>query len=260
MLDGSNRSFSPFLKAKPFISCMRFFVGFPLTPLNENYDLFEFKLIFELIRYLVFIIVFLSTGLCPCVIYSTNKETGNLFSAFKERFQSFGFTGLDIAVINLLPFLNIASNTIYFMSFKAIVFRLNKISSLFLSLNEDFHKLLENDLFDSLEAIEKERGLKYYWNAIYLAFTPLVATVLITLSFAAIAFGDNAVEYSSLQKVIFCIALGIFGLCYIYPPFAISADYTVCFLLTNAKEMCEKYCIAMELLENPAKIYASLQR
>ena len=259
-MNSPNRSFSPFLNAKPILSCMRFIVGFPLTPLNKNFDLFEFKPFWELIRYLMFIAVFLASGVCTGVIYSSSKATGNIFSAFMERLKGFGFTGLDVAVINLLPPLNIASNTIYFFSFKAIVFKLNKISSLLFSLNEDFHKVLKNDLFDSFEEKEKAQGFKFYWNLIYVSVAPLVATVLITLSFTAIAFEDDAVEFSTLQKVIFCVALGIFGICYIYPPSAISADYVVCLLLSKAKEMCEKYSIAMGVLENSDRIHSGLQR
>ena len=237
---------------------MRFLLGFPLTPLNENFDLFEFKLIWELIRYFMFTAVFAASSVCVGVIYSSNK--GNLFSSFSERLRSFGFTGLDIAVINLVPPLSFVSNAIYFISFKAIVFKLNKISSLLLSLNEHLHRLLGNDLFGSLENREMAHGFKFYFNLIYVSAAPLLATVLITFSFATIAFEDDAVKYSTLQKVIFCVALGIFGICYIYPPSAISADYIVCLLLSKATEMCEKYGIALQLLENTDRIHSGHQR
>ena len=239
---------------------MRFSLGFPLTPLNKNFDLFEFKLIWELIRYFMFMAVFAASNACIAVIYSAGKDTGNPFSSFSERLRSFGFTGLDIAVINLLPPLSLVSNAIYFISFKAIVLRLNKISSLLFSLNEDLHKILGNDLFDSLEDREKAKGLRFYWNLVYVSVAPLVATVLITFSFATIAFEDNAGEYSTLQKVIFCVALGTFGLCYIYPPSAISADYVVCLLLSKAKEMCEKYSFSLHVLKHTDRIHSGLLR
>ena len=93
-----------------------------------------------------------------------------------------------------------------------------------------------------------------------MSVTPLVAAALLTGSFATIVFRDDAFEFSNLQKIIFCGALGVFDVCYIYPTTAASADYLVCFLLCEAKAMCEKYCTAMHLLNKPHEVRSGLQR
>ena len=108
--------------------------------------------------------------------------------------------------------------------------------------------------------MKRVKGLKRFWNLICMSVTPLVAAALLTGSFATIAFRDNAFEFSNLQKIIFCGCLGLFDFCYIYPATAVSADYFVCFLLCEAKEMCEKYCTALNLLNKPDKVHSSLQR
>ena len=239
---------------------MRCILGFPLAPLNETFDLFEFKIVREMIRHLLYVGIVVGAAICTHVIYITSRRDNDLLSTFNKRLKSFGFTGLDVAVINILPFLNIASNSVYFICFKTNVFRINKISSLLFSLNEDLHKILGNDLFDSLEHMKRVKGLKRFWNLICMSITPLVAAALLTGSFATIAFRDNAFEFSNLQKIILCGSLGLFDFCYIYPATALSADYLVCFLLCEAKEMCEKYCKAMNLLNKPDKVHSSLQR
>ena len=239
---------------------MRFVLGFPLAPLNETFDLFEFKIIREVIRHLLYVGIVVGAPTCTGVIYYSAGGNYDPMTTFNKRLKTFGFTGLDVAVINILPFLNIASNTIYFISFKTNVFRINKISSLLFSLNEDIHKILGNDLFDSLEEKKRAKGLKRYWNLISMSVTPLVAAASLTGSFATIAFGDNAFEFSNLQKILFCVSLGVFDFCYIYPTTAASADYLVCFLLCEAKEMCEKYCTALHLLNKPDKVHSGVQR
>ena len=260
MSNKSNRSFSPFLKTKNYLSYMRFCLGFPLAPLNDTSGLFEFKIVREVIRHLLYVVIVVGAATCTGVIYYTSRRDGDPSSTFNKELKTFGFTGLDVAVINILPFLNIASNTVYFLSFKTNVFRINKISSLLVSLNEDLHKILGNDLFESLEEKKRAKGLKRYWNLISISVTPLVAAALLTGSFATIAFGDNAFEFSNLQKIVFCVSLGVFDFCYIYPATAASADYLVCFLLCEAKEMCEKYCTAMHLLNKPDKFHSGLHR
>ena len=49
------RTFSPFSKVKTVLSWMRFGLGFPLTPINETNDTFEFKPCQELIRHLLYL-------------------------------------------------------------------------------------------------------------------------------------------------------------------------------------------------------------
>ena len=81
-----------------------------------------------------------------------------------------------------------------------------------------------------------------------------------TISFSIIAFEDESVDFSTVQKILYPGALGIFSLCWIYPPVAISADFLVCFLLNNAKEVCEKYQAAIHLKKKPDGPYSEMQK
>ena len=109
---------------------MRFLLGFPLAPLNETFDLFEFKIVREMIRHLLYVGIVVGAAICTQVISITSRRDerdDDLLSTFNKRLKTFGFTGLDVAVINILPFLNIASNSVYFICFKTNIFRVNKI-------------------------------------------------------------------------------------------------------------------------------------
>lgn len=259
MSNGQNQHVSPFLKAKNYLSFLRCVLGFPLTPVNEAYESFEFKTCCELIRYLIFMGILAAAGTTTGVVYSKGGETGNPVFAFNERLRNFGFTGLDVAVIMALPFFNIASNTVHFFSFKAIVSKINKITSLILELNENLCKLLGRNVFDSLEDMEKTKGLKQYWHLFYISAAPLLATILITTAFATIAFRDDTIEFSTLEKIGFCIAAGVFALSYIHPPSAAASDFIVYYLLVEAKKMCGKYCNAMILHGNSGSLRTGLQ-
>ena len=159
-----------------------------------------------------------------------------------------------------MPFLNIVSNTFYLFSFKIVAKRLNKISFLFSSLNNDLYKLLGNDLFNALEVRARPRGLRHYLPQLHASLIPVTAATLMTISFSIIAFEDDSAEFSTFQKILLSGGLWIFSLCWIYPPVAISADFLVCFLLNNAKEVCEKYQAAILLKESPNGPYSQMQK
>ena len=260
MSNKPKRSFSPFLKAKHYLSFLRVILGFPLTPVNETFDSFEFKPFRELIRYLIYIVIYGAACATNGVIYSSKRENANPALMFNERLKDFGFTGLDVAVLMFLPWLNIASNTIYFISFKGITSKINKITCLIIELEKNLFKLLGGDVFDSLEDKTMKKGLKFYWNLFYISLAPLLATILITISFATIAFTDDTIDFSTLEKVFFCFGLGFFASSYIYPPSAMSADFIVFFLLVETKEMCEKYCTAMVLSGHPDSLQSNPQK
>ena len=259
----SIRSFSPFLKKKSLIliSCMRLSLGFPLTPADKTYDSFEFKPVYELIRLFIYLGILAGTGVINFVVlYNVSENKTNPLFMFNERLKNFGFTGLDIAVLSSMPCLNIASNIFYLISFKTVVKRLNKISLLLSSLNNDLYRLLGNDLFDDLEVRARPRGFKHYLPQIHASLIPVTAATLMTISFSIIAFEDDFTEFSSAQKILYSGALGIFSLCWIYPPVAVSADFLVCFLLNSAKEICEKYQAAILLTESPNGSYSQTQK
>ena len=219
-----------------------------MTPLNENFDSFEFRSSYELMRFMIYLGIVGATGVINYIVYLNGRSIGNKtdpFFIFNKRLKNFGFTGLDVGVLSVLPFLNIASNVGYLISFKMIVHKLNKISLLISSINVELNQLLGNSLFKSLEDKTCPTGLKSYLPQLYAFAIPVTASSMITISFSIIAFRDDTVDFSTLQKVLFFVALWIFCNCWIYPPTAISADFLVCFLLNNVRVVCEKYHAAI---------------
>ena len=110
------RHFMPFFKVKAQLKCMRIALGFPLKAKDESLVLFEFGNYLELMRYLMYLTIVVGSSLC-CVflLFITDRKTNYGWTMFSNSLKSYGFSGLDIAVISLLPILNIISNTPSFM-------------------------------------------------------------------------------------------------------------------------------------------------
>ena len=112
------------------------------------------------------------------------------------------------------------------------------------------NNLLGNDLFHSLEAKSTPKGLTRYLHIIYVLIISLTASALVSSSFCTILFQDDSLDWSTVQKVLLLIGLFIFCVCCMYPPNSASADYVVCLLLGEAKEICEKFKMAMVVRGN----------
>lgn len=242
---------SPFFKAKTQLSLLRFCLGFPLKVKNEKFPSFEFRNVLELIRYLMYLaLVGGSIAVFLGVIYTSNRTTNRILNTFNDSLKKYGFSGLDIAVVLLLPFFNIISNTIHLILFKYGAKRLNKLNASLSLINQDLQKLLGNDLFDSFEEQNKPKGLKRYLFLLYVTVIPNIASAMISISFSAIIFQNESLELSIDKKVTFTTLFSVFTVCYMYPPTSASADSVVYILLKEAKEICEKFNVGIVLRQN----------
>ena len=245
------QQFMPFFKVKAQLKCMRLSLGFPLKAEDESLVSYEFGKCLEMMRYLMYLIIVVGSCLC-CILllFTADRKTNNCWTMFTDDLKSYGFSGLDIAVISLLPVLNIISNTIHLISFRSEAKKLSKVNAMMSLINEDLHKLLGNDLFDSFENKSALKGWNLVVFFLYISLIPMVASAMISVALSAIIFQSKSGELSMAKKVMFTTFYSIFTVSYMYPPTSASADFVVYVLLKEAKGLCEKFKIAIVLREN----------
>ena len=146
--------------------------------------LYEFGNYLELMRYLIYLTIVVGSALC-CVflLFITDQKTNYGWTMFSNSLKSYGFSGLDIAVISLLPILNIISNTIHLVSFKSEAKRLSKVNVLLSLINEELHKLLGQDLFDSFDNKSTLKGWKLFLFFLYISMIPMIASAMILYAY-----------------------------------------------------------------------------
>ena len=246
-----NKQFMPLFKVKTHLKCMRLGLGFPLKAKDDSFVSFEFGNFLESIRYLTYLTIVAGSSFgCTFMLFTGDRKTKNWFTTFSDDLRSYGFSGLDIAVIALLPMLNIISNTIHLFSFKSGVKALSKVNVLLSLVNEDLYKLLGHDLFDAIDSKSTMKGWRSYLFFLYVSLIPMIASAMISVSLSAIIFQNQAGDLTMSRKVMFTTFYSIFTVFYMYPPTSVSADFVVYVLVKEAKDLCEKFKIAVDNRRN----------
>ena len=227
--------FSPFYKVKKITFCLRLLFGFPLTPIGNNLDQYKFDNLTEFLRYIAGIIVACLSAFVTFYLLYKGTEIENPILSIKESFKGIGYSGLDIGVLIVISPINHICNFAYFLSFKQGVVGINKISRHLTKLNEEFHHLL----FENNHSRHKNKTTNFfrYFRLFFLAILAIIASVMLTYSWSKIVFRKYSSSFATGETVSFIIAMYVSNLCYIYPPMMKSADFVVCYLLEETKDV-----------------------
>ena len=228
-------SFSPFYKVKKPLLFFRYTFGFPLTATNGDFSHFEFNSWKELFRYILFWIIFCSSGSYGFYIsYKCTKEI-NPKRSLEKVWSGIGLSYLDLGVMTALAPINHFCNILYILSFRNGVTGINKILKHLTTLNETCQGILmgKNDV------IAKTRRSQFYLKLrnFFLIIIAVLAAIMLAYSWVSILFKKYPNILSFGEKATLVIILTMADLVYIYTPTAKSADFVVGFLLdetTNA--------------------------
>ena len=234
MPNKDNQRFSPFFKDRYQIVILRWFFGFPLKFIDDSFTCLKFIPILEYGRYgLYLVMVMLSLSYCSYVNMK-RQQIWNFMSAMISMLKEEGISSLDIAVLLCMPFVNLISNTMYFISFKNDHIGWNKMSRSLSNINEEIH----NRLGKKASGIQ-DRSLIGYSKFFFLWLTDAFSVVLLTICFSTTLISSENI--SNVEKIVFSLAQSYGVFCYIYPPVSYSADLVVSCLVLETKTAFDKF-------------------
>ena len=94
-MDKVERCFSPLIKVRKVILLLRFGFGFPLVSTNDVLTEFKFNSCIELIRYVVFWIVFCLSNMYGFYIFYKCTKIANPIRSFQNILGNIGLSHLD---------------------------------------------------------------------------------------------------------------------------------------------------------------------
>ena len=235
MTDTEEHSFSPFFKVRKVIWSLRYGFGFPLTSTNDNLTQFKFTSCVELVRYVVFWIIFCATSTYGFYIFYKCTNISNPILSTQSILSDIGLSYLDLGVIHVTPFINHIFNMIYIYYFKNGVSGLNKILFNLTMLNEEFHKIL----LGTNNILAKTKISRFYLHLrnFYLFIMSAIASGMFAYSYEKILFKKYPNVLSLGEKASLFVILFISNIASIYPPMAKSADFVVGHLLDETKDL-----------------------
>lgn len=228
--------FSPFFKVKKMIFILRLSLGFPLKPMNDAYNQFQFNYFFEFLRHAFYLCIFAGGFVFTLRVHIMRTGQWNPWLATVHDVSLIGLTELDLAVLIAFQLANIFSNTCFFFSFKNSNLNLNNLVRYLTNLNEEIY-----DISESMN--------RTFTTNTKAPYTKLAATFILSLFSAGLyascwstvllaASTENLPKY---ENIAFGVVLFLMYAINIYPPMAASADFVVSHLVYETRDAFDKF-------------------
>ena len=235
MMNENRRYFSPFCKVKKELWFLRHIFGFPLAATNDDLDDFKFNSWLEILRYLVFWIIFgCSSSYGFYVSYKCTNES-NPMRSFEKIWSGIGLSVLDIGVMTAIAPINHFFNLLFIFSFRNGFMEINKILKNLTILNKECHRILiGND-----NVIIKSKRVRFHLRLrnLFIFMISTIAAIMLAYSWESVLFKKYPNVLSFGEKASFVVILTLTTLVFIYPPMARSADFVVGFLLDETNDV-----------------------
>ena len=136
MPSDNKKIFSPFFEDRHQIKYLWWSLGFPLTFVDHSFTCLKFSPVLEYGKHALFLFM-VSLGFAySSYAQMKRQQTWNMTSAMLGILKEVGISNLDIGVLISIPFVNLISNSIYFMSFKTDHPGWNRMSRSLSHMNE----------------------------------------------------------------------------------------------------------------------------
>ena len=239
MVNPEELSFSPFLKVRKVLCCLKWACGFPLAQSNDTFSQFKFRPCKEILKHLLFLCTVCAGFAYSLITFSKTSTNDSPIIAMKKIMNSVGVSDLDWCILMALPLIGGVSNSIHFYLFAKGLDGLNKVSGYLTNLNVELHNILVSRLSTSFT----------YQSKITISNTHLLCLIvkgwivagMMSLCWTTILFKIHSDELSMVEKVTFPIAMVLICTCYIYPPMSISADTVVLCLIAETADAFGKF-------------------
>ena len=227
-----NRNFSPLFRVKNILFILRCVCGFPLTPTNEEFDHFEFRTWFEMLKQALYLASVAFTFGCMTFLHMKNKDTKNPFKAIDEDLSPIGISNLDLGVVLTLPMTGCISNMMYFLSFKRHHLKLNKLFRLLRDVREKLHTTKRG-----CNLLCRKYSILYFARFIFVTSMAALAIGMLISYWSNVIFTAFTFKVmSSTDRLMYCVLVTAMYILTIYPPMAISTDVLVWHLLHELGE------------------------
>ena len=228
MPNENKKIFSPFFESRYQIKFLRLSWGFPLTFVDHSCTCLKFSPALECGRHAFFLFMMTLSWAYLSLAQMKRQQTWNLTTAVLSIMREVEISDLDIAVLSFIPFVNLISNSIYFMSFKNDHPGWNRISKSLSDINEE----VQTHFREKIPVIQN-RLLTGYKKWILLWIIEVISIGMMTICWSTIFSSSENV--STVEKIIFGVVNFLFTLGYIYPPVAYSADLIFSCLVSETK-------------------------
>ena len=214
---------------------MRFFLGFPLKPQNNEFSEFRFYPCLEYTRYSIYIAIILVSHFHNFYYFMQIAQLNNPSEVYTEYFTRFlGFTMMDILVINSTPLIAWIATGFYLNSFKSMDSWISDICKTLSKLNKELH---ESEI---LRSTYKRSGKIRLSNKLIIlgfmisivAFVTYCAGLHVVMK--AIANEHPMSQADTMRFIFFNV---IISYSWIYPVMTMSADLVVCHTLEETSEV-----------------------
>lgn len=235
MLENYEVKFSPLFRIKKILLTLRFFLGFPLKPQNNEFSEFKFVPCLEYTRYSIYITIILVSHFHNFYSFMQIAQLSNPSEVYTEYFTRFlGFTMMDILVINSMPFIAWIATGFYLNSFKNIDSWINNICKTLSKLNKELHK---SEILRTTN--KRSGGMKLSHKLII--FGSMISIVAFVTYCAALHVVMKAIAnehpMSQAETIRFILFNVIISYSWIYPVMTMSADLIVCHTLEETSEV-----------------------
>ena len=230
MRSDNKKIFSPFFEDRHQIKYLWWSLGFPLTFVDHTFTCLKFSPVLEYGKHALFLFMISLGSAYSSYAQMKRQQTWNLTSAMMGILKEVGISNLDIGVLISIPFVNLISNSIYFMSFKNDHPGWNRISKSLSNINES----MEVHLRKKIPGIQNR-----YIKWIVLWIIMVVSIGMMTFCWSTVFSSSENV--SNAEKILFGVIQFFFTAGYIYPPITYSADLIYCCLVSNTKVAFDKY-------------------
>ena len=220
--------FSPFFEDRYQIKYLWWSLGFPLTFVDHSFTCLKFNPALEYGKHALFLLLMSLSFAYFSYAQMKRQQTWNFTTATLSMLKEVGISDLDIGVLTCIPFVNLISNSIYFMSFKNDHPGWNRISKSLSGINEE----VQIHFREKIPVIQNSL-LTGYKKWILLWIIEVISIGMMTICWSTIFSSSENV--STVEKIIFGVVNFLFTLGYIYPPVAYSADLIFSCLVSETK-------------------------
>ena len=150
MSNMDNSLFSPFFRAKKFITVMRWGLAFPLKATDNKFVEFKFHCCQEILKYSIYLCIMINSLSYSGYACMARTNIWNPVLAVVKEVSTVGVSVsvFDIAIFCVLPLGNILFNTIYLYCFKKGNVGLSKLSRHLTDLNAEVYSIYKGPEFE----------------------------------------------------------------------------------------------------------------
>ena len=232
-------TYSPFFEDRYQIKYLWWSLGFPLTFVDHSFTCLKFSPVLEYGKHALFLLLMSLSFAYFSYAQMKRQQTWNFTTATLSMLKEVGISDLDIGVLTCIPFVNLISNSIYFMSFKNDHPGWNIISKSLANIDEEIEACLREKI-----PISHKSSLGRYKKWLILWIIMVISIGMMTLCWSTVF--NSSENVSNVEKIIYGVVYFFFALGYIYPPVAYSADLIFSCIVSGTKSTFDKYEVLLK--------------